>query len=194
MTDVRRLTMEEAEKVYMEQMQDDFPEDELKPWPVIRRSMERGGYACYGRFSEQGLDAYAYFVMLNEEGKHLALLDFLAVQKQERDQGIGSTFLRELAAACLTDQDLVILEAEDPEYAATEAERETRVRRLHFYDRSGMVDTGVRYRTYGVPFVILEWPVHSLHDRESVVRAYESLYGSVVRGLYYPIIRCDRPE
>ena len=189
---IRQLTLEEAEQVYEERMTEDFPEDELKPWNVIRQAIRRGGYACWGMFEGEALEAYAYFVIEEEEGKRLALLDYLAVRRDRRDSGVGFHFLQEFGRGSLDGFDLVILEAEDPAFASGEEEKALRIRRLHFYDRCGLCDSGVRYRTFGVPYVILEWPVHGLHSTETVADAYVQLYHSVMARSVHHIERYEK--
>ena len=71
-------------------------------------------------------------------------------------------------------------EVEDPETAADAESRLTRERRLRFYLRNGVLDTGVCSRVYGVDYRVLELPTAGAHAPETVRDCYTALYRSML--------------
>ena len=82
----------------------------------------------------------------------------------------GAFFLQKLCEQ-LKDAGCVLLEVEDPEDG-----EETKQRRLNFYLRNGMVDTGVRSWVFGADYRILRMPMGD-GDVEDV---YTELYRSML--------------
>ena len=91
---IRELEAREIEKIYREEMTGDFPAEELKPIDLILRLKAEGRYCAFGNFEGEKLTAYAF--LIHEKDDPVYLLDFFAVCRGGRDQGIGSTFIREL--------------------------------------------------------------------------------------------------
>ena len=139
-----------------------------------------GEYACYGAFSGGEILAYAFFVLLREGGHDRALLDYLAVQEQMRDRGVGSAFLQMLMSDLLQGMQCALLEVDDPDYAASPEERDRWNRRLHFYLRNGLRDTRMRSAIYGAHFRVLAMPVGQPLQADEMKTAYEGLYHSML--------------
>ena len=137
---IRTLTKEERERVYYDRILTDVPPTEIKTFPYLEGLIAKGVYRCLGLFDAARLMGYAYFSCLPEE--KIEVLDFFAVCTENRDCGVGSTFL-----GLLTDMErgahIPVGEVEDPDYAEGE-EKRTRVRRIAFYERNGWHNTGVR--------------------------------------------------
>lgn len=178
---VRELTREEVRRIWRERMQVDFPRNEIKPLRMIERALDRGEYLPLGavlptdeRTPEAGdpIAAYAFFVTPGDA----ALFDYLAVRRDLRDRGYGSAFLRALSPI-LARFRTVLLESDDPDFAPDEGERTHRLRRLAFYAKNGLTDTGVRAVVFGAAFRILTFPAPSgLPDREETAGLYRKLY------------------
>lgn len=173
---IKTLSLPEIRTVYAERMVEDFPKDELKPLSMIERAFERGEYACYGLEAGGELLAYACFVQVGS----LALVDYLAVKRDRRDEGVGSRFIAALVDGLLQAYDCALLEVDDPDLAPDAAELETRNRRLRFYLKNGLVETGVRAKVFGVGFRLLALPVGTLPSPEDTRRAYSTLYRAVL--------------
>ena len=175
---VRELTREEVRRLYRERMKDDFPANELKPLSMLEKAMDRGDYLTLGAFipdrPDSGPAAYAFFAAPGDA----ALFDYLAVRRDLRDCGVGSAFLRALSPT-LDRFRTVLLESDDPDSAAEEGERTRRLRRLAFYERNGLRDTGVRGSVFGADYRILVFPSPSgapLPEPEDTARLYRDLY------------------
>ena len=65
----RKLTNDEIASVYDLYMKKDFPANELKPFSIIEKSLEKGQYFCCGIFNGDKFCGYACFVTLLTESK-----------------------------------------------------------------------------------------------------------------------------
>ena len=170
------LTLPEIRDIYRQRMKQDFPQNELKPLSMIEKAMKNGRYLCYGLREGGGILAYAFFVLTD----HIYMFDYFAVRKDLRGTGIGSGFLRELCRCHSGEASCILLEVDDPAYADSEEEKAVRDRRLSFYVKNGLRDTGARARTFGADFIILEYPGKVQHSREEAGEAYSSIYRSIL--------------
>ena len=173
---VERLTLEQIRALYAQRLKRDFPPDELKPLERIERGLERGEYVCYGALEGKDVLAYAFFVI----SKRWALFDYFAVKRERRDRGIGSRFIRRLIEGPLAEMDCVLLEVDDPDLATDPGEAALRERRLAFYLRNGLVDTGVRAEVYRVGYRVLALPIGERLPPERVRDVYGALYHIVL--------------
>ena len=72
--------------------------------------------------------------------------------------------------------DCALLEADDPDAATDAAEIARRQRRLRFYLRNGLLETGVTAVVFRVTYRILELPVSVPHSIPAVRGIYQNLY------------------
>ncbi|MBR2749717.1 MAG: GNAT family N-acetyltransferase [Lachnospiraceae bacterium] len=171
----RKLTIEEIREVYEKYLYYDFPDDERKPLSRIEQSIREGRYLCAGAFDEDGgFLAYAFFVF----EKDVCLLDYYAVVPEMRGKGIGSAFLKEAVnhAGFGTN----IIEIEDPDAGDTDKEKMARKRRLDFYLNAGCVNTHVHVLVFGVEYLLLEYPVNTVHSGKEITDGYFSIYRSIL--------------
>lgn len=181
-----RLTETEIIKIYREELVFDFPAAEVKPLERILQMLHDGIYFCYGLYEEDALCGYAFFV----EGKSTkaALLDYYAVVRGQRSSGIGSRFLALLREE-LRDYDMLILESEAIDASKNEEETEIRTRRIAFYLRNGLRQTGIRSILFGVEYEILCTDLAKQVTEPELRRAIEEIY----RQMFYPKF-ADRVE
>lgn len=172
---IRALGPDEIRALYAGRLKEDFPPDELKSLAAIERLYAQGRYACYAA-DGAGIPAYAFFVKLGSR----ALVDYFAVRRDLRGQGVGSRFLQALVGGPLRGMDVVLLEADDPDAAPDADELDVRERRLRFYLRNGLVDTGVVAEVFGVAFRILALPVGDVPVAADARRAYAELYRAIL--------------
>ena len=178
---VRRLTdFAQVERLYEQRLRKDFPRNERRPLSSLRRSWEQGAYDCYGLFRGEDILGYAFFVRLGQS----FLFDYLAIAEAHRDEGLGSLFLRQLAA-CFSGADCVVGEVEDPDKAPDPAARALRERRLRFYLRSGYRLTGLRATVFGADYQLLEVPTGRTHSAGELREAYTALYRSILPPLFF---------
>ena len=192
---IRILTLDEMKTIHRRHMRRDFPVNELRPFHSVRQLYRQGRYLGIGLFDEQeALLAYAYFASLTLEGEKHYLFDYLAVVPDHRDSGVGSEFLKLLPSA-LSDGASIIGEVENPDLETEEAERRTKERRMQFYLRSGVRDTGVLTRLFGVDYRIMEYPLSRLHSPTEIASIYEAIYRSFLPDpVYQKQVRVEIPN
>ncbi|MCR5210700.1 MAG: GNAT family N-acetyltransferase [Lachnospiraceae bacterium] len=173
--ELKILNEKEIITVFYDRLQKDFAADEVKPLNVILKSVEDGVYECFGLFHEDRMLGYTFIVKQGER----YLVDYLAVFSEYRNNGLGSKTLG-LIRDHLSDAELVILEAEDPEYETDEELHDIQTRRIGFYKRNGLTDTGVRTRCFGVPFVILEVCRKTDMSDEEIWEEYRDFYRAML--------------
>ena len=173
------LNNAQTEEVYLARMTADFPPEELKPLARIRRAVAEGRYLCSGLFDGEALLAYGFFVILRENGRTELLLDYFAVDAAHRGQGIGSAYLRMLPEQ-FSEVGAVLIEAEVPESAVSDADRLLRERRIRFYQRNGCRDSGLEAEVFGVRFRLLELPLRTAHAPSEIRQIYSALYRQIL--------------
>ena len=178
--EVVKFTARDVRRTYRRHMRFDFPKEERKPLKYILMSMREGTYEPFGLVDGGELLGYAFFVTT---GGHW-LLDYLAIVRDRRGMGYGTKLLSMLRET-LADTDSVIAEAENPDFAADEAERTKRLRRLAFYARSGFADTTVRSTTFGVEYVVIEMDLHGLHTPDEVRDIFLAHYKNILPGTLF---------
>lgn len=175
------LTLDQVLRVYPEQMVPTFPADELKPLYMIKQALQRGEYLCLGATGGDDVLAIAFFVKIVREGRTLMLFDYFAVREDLRNRGLGGRLLRALIAEpFIAEADAVLLEVDEPDAAATSEALEIRNRRLAFYLRNGLRDTGAHADVYGVTYRILSLPTGRDLSPGEVRRTYAMLYHSIL--------------
>ena len=168
---IEPLTKQQVKQVYKNHLKNDFPASERRPLYAILSAMRRGSCICYGLTEGGELMAYAFFIRIGRD----YLLDYFAVAEEKRENGYGSVFLGMLLEK-LKDAALVLVEVEEPDSAQTEEEKETRLRRIRFYERSGFSWTGVRAKTFGVDYRIIAIGTEKPFDRARICALYPELY------------------
>ncbi len=175
---LRPLTEREAGDVYEQYLLKDFPPDEVKPWRRIQALLKKNRYLCIGLFAQEALRGYAFFASIPSDGGLTDyLLDYFAVLSSYRAQGLGGAFLA-LLGQYIPQAGLIIGEAEDPDDKRFPEEKETRLRRLRFYQRNGVLDTGITAQVLGVEFRLLFFGGQRKPDPEAVRALYSAFYRS----------------
>ncbi len=170
--ELSELSFGMIDTVYRERIMKDFAPDEIKPLPRIREALRAGHYACYGAFEGESLAAYAFVAT---DGRS-AMVDYFAVREDLRGRGTGSLVLRTLTDALARRFDCVLLESEDPDFAADEEDLRIRRNRIRFYLRNGLIDTAVRATVWHVRYRVLALPVGEIPKAERVRKIYAGIY------------------
>ena len=124
-----------------------FPRAERKPFGIIMK-MHRSGRTDVWRILRGGRFA-GFAATVN--GSDLILLDYLAIEKRSRGQGVGSAAMAALQRVYADKGFFVEIES-TKENAPNRAERENRKR---FYQAAGMEELGVRAGVFGVRMELL---------------------------------------
>ena len=165
-------------------MTEDFPPAELKPWLAIEKRLLAQKYVCLGLFEGEALRGYAYFARMNDKtGQAHYLFDYFAVLKPYRNLGWGSFFLRQMQEN-LPNAGRILIEVENPDCASDDAKRLIQEKRLRFYIKNGVTDTGVTAQVYGVEYRILAYS-SGLSPRPEEVR---SLYSAFYHSFFPPFL------
>ena len=124
-----------------------FPRAEKKPFSMIMK-MHRKGASDVWRFTRNGKFA-GLIITIN--GDQFVLLDYLAVDEKQRGTGIGSEILQLMRLHYAGKG--VFLEIESVyENCDNKAQR---VRRKHFYEKSGMTSMEVFVWLFGVKMELM---------------------------------------
>lgn len=174
--DIQLLSLDQVCRLYAERLRDDFPPDELKPLSAIEQGIARGIYRCFGAVAGGEILAYAF--LLAPHG--CTLFDYFAVRRDMRGRGLGSRFLRALIAGPLKHVPCALVEVDDPDGASDPAEHALRSRRLGFYLRNGLRQTGVTATVWHVDYRILALPVGPPMEPGAVRSAYSALYCAIM--------------
>lgn len=154
MPSIKKLDLQAVKNLYETRMKKDFPPSELRPLQSIEKMMRENKCLAYGYFEGSELLAYAFFTLSGSS--RAVLLDYYAVSEACRGTGIGSAFLADFkqALAPLHIQ-YVLLEVESIEAAENETESEIRKRRIRFYEKNGVVMSGVSSWLFGVDYSVM---------------------------------------
>ncbi len=169
--ELRQFNYEETKCIYNEYMKVDFPSSELKSLKKILRLMELNKYFTYGVFDGDVLLGYAFF-MTNEK---MLLLDYFAILKEKRNDGIGSKSIGLISEYFKNKYDVLVLESEDPAFANNDSDREIREKRLCFYQKNNFEIAKIEAKVYGVEFVIFTIN-NKIGNDEIVARLLYNLY------------------
>jgi GNAT superfamily N-acetyltransferase len=155
----------------------DFPVEELKSWRRISDLLDYGVYFAYGYYEGEVLKAYGFFV---HTGTY-ALLDYFAVKEEMRGTGVGSACLLAFAEE-LKEQGyaLFLVESEDPKFGKTKEDKETRKRRIRFYEKNGLLMSKTRATLFGVNYRILYRPLtgecSEKEADDALIKVYWSMF------------------
>lgn len=140
-----------------------FPRSEKKPFSMIVK-MHRKGASDVWRFTRDGKFA-GLIITIN--GKNHILLDYLAVDEKQRGTGIGMEILQLMRSHYAGKG--VFLEIESVyEDCDNKAER---IRRKHFYEKSGMTSMEVFVWLFGVKMELMGFDCRlSFEDYHSFYR------------------------
>ena len=153
-----------------------FPADEVKPLPWIKRMLARGDYTLFA-WQEDNPLALAFFYHGQSE-EAAALLDYLLVHPEAQSQGIGSKFLNALIETdSLKNGFLVELERLD--LAESQEDYVKRQKRLTFYQRLDFQATKLLPEVFGVGYRLYHSPVLELAE-ESIKARYLAIYQAMV--------------
>ena len=181
---VKKLVDKQVETVFFENMQRDFPPNELKPFANIQRGIKEGRYDCIGLFSGDEMLGYAFFAVYRHNGITAHLLDYLAIEKNYRNKGLGTEFFK-LLSDYLNDSDIAFLETENPLYAKNDAQRETQIARQHFYKKNNCTDTGITSRVSGAEYNVYKIVSKKDLEKAEICRLYLAVYKELVSPNFY---------
>ncbi len=173
----RKLSEKKIGEVYESHLKKDFAEDEVKPFSVIWDMYVRDEYEAYGFYENEVLLAYAYFVA--PKGQDFVLLDYFAIIEGKRGKGIGSKAVELLGESI---EKSIVLETEHPAFYKDEEDRVTRLRRIAFYERNGLLLSRVHTRLFGVDFLIMQYKKNKVSDeilKQKITDIYKCMFKKI---------------
>lgn len=184
MMELRTASETQVALVYERDMKDAFPPAELKPLANITAMCREGWYRPLCLFDGEEI-AGACFLWLGHPG--WALLDYLCVAAERRNQGLGAVMLSELRRT--EPETVVIGESEAPEHAPDPLLAE---RRLGFYARNGCRTAGYDTDIFGVHYKTLYLAPGPVEDR-ALMEEHRFIYRNrFPRAKYEQYVRIPR--
>lgn len=159
-------------KVYKERLVNEFHNEEIKPYELIKRLLEEDKYMGYGLYEDDKLVAYA-FLCKCEDSEYI-MLDYYVVESEFRGSGYGSKFLNELHKVTKSYKG-IIGEIEDPNYAVDKDDLEYREKRIKFYEKNKLYHTNIRSSVFGVKYIVMIMTNNKLIEEE-VVKSLKNIY------------------
>lgn len=176
--EMKKTDIAEARKLYDTYLMKHFPPIEVKPFEMIEKAWAEGTYEVLKALDWEGtLVGYAFCIM--KSGGPAVLLDYLAILEEHRRSGYGSEILRALKAY-YKDYRVILIETEDIDFAANEAEKQERIRRDAFYHKNGVIRTKSRSTIYGARFVNWYLPVGGEIDSEQCEDMVQEIYRLII--------------
>lgn len=177
---VKKLTEDEITGIYNAYMKQDFPASELKPLSHIIMSMESGYGFSMGIFAKEELVGYGVFILCEET--RCALLDYFAILKDKRGEGLGHrafSLFEEYFTRNLPEVEGLYIESERVSAAENEEQQKIRERRIAFYRSCGCEMTKLRAVLFGVDYSVLYLPftkTGSGASREALDALYRKMF------------------
>lgn len=165
---IKELDLNLLKKIYNSLMVKDFPNDELKPFEMIKTFIIEDKSIALGYYENDVLKGYATVLYAGNS----LLLDYFAIISDYRGRGYGTCFLSELKDY-FKNYDFLLIEAENNESV-------TARKRIEFYKRCGCRDSLLRGRLYFVEYVFLYLELSDKHNsqmiKEEIVNLYSIIY------------------
>lgn len=166
--EIKTFDWEAIENLYNTYMQEDFPKSELRPINKIKEAYDDERNRTFALYEEGKDELMGYAIYEKPLQGDIWLMDYYAINKNGRGQGIGTMFL-DLIKNTFTEAKAAIGEIERIDKASNDEEREIRTRRKQFYLRNGFCETGVyTIADDNMDYEILCFPIkHEVVGREA---------------------------
>jgi GNAT superfamily N-acetyltransferase len=173
---VQNQEFEAAMEIYAEA----FPEFERMPIPLVKTKLGDQNYQLV--IGKDNGEVRCFALLYFFKNPIYILLDYYAIHRNFRNQGIGFQLLRQLCDFLQINagERYLLLEVEDPAFGENRPDRE---RRMAFYHRFGIVTlNGVRYYLPGffgndpIEMLLMIYPKPPLLTRKDVSDIIKELY------------------
>jgi GNAT superfamily N-acetyltransferase len=122
------LQQEQFKNIYLNA----FPANERRPVEQLLIDLNSGNYSIYLYLVEEKVVAIAS--IYTQKNHKLTLLDYFAVEAEQRGKGLGGVFFRGLVEVISGFNKTLLLEVEDPAFGG---EFEQKKKRVQFYQKNG---------------------------------------------------------
>ena len=173
---ITKASIEEAEKLYKECIEKDFPDDEIPSYNQFVKLTQENIHTIY--LYKQDNQNVAYFITV--ECNNNILISHLAVIKEFRSKGIGKILLEEIEKY-FTGKNILIVEVEAESRANNEEELDIIKRRKKYYLNLGFKQCmNMSYVLYNVEYDILTFsPDQKEYTGQEIKKIIEEIYSKV---------------
>lgn len=174
---ITKANLEEAEKIYKEHMEYDFPDDEIPDYERYIKLTKEKKHNIY--LYEKDNENVAYFITL--EADNNILITHLAVMREHRSKGIGRVFLEDIKKYFM-DKNIIIVEVEAEVRAKNEEELNIIRRRKKYYVNGGFKECeNLKYILYDVDYDILSYSTQQqkIYKNIEMKEIIEKIYSKV---------------
>lgn len=152
MITLKNIETKDEQKKALKLYKSAFPKEELKPWKFLLKKQKEGLYNLSIAVDEEN---NFYGLAFTIKNKDIVLLDFLAINEEFRNQGIGSKILNILQDNKNKNEKIVI-EIEDTS-SATATNLLQRIKRKNFYLKNNMIDNKYKVLLFNCSMEILSF-------------------------------------
>lgn len=181
---IKKLNLEQVEKIYKEELVRHFPADEVKPLKSIERMWKMGAYQAFGLYEMVSDELMGYAFFSKKPGNDMILMDYLAVLEEYRNKGLGAVFLQEMKGIMKAYKGILI-ETEDVDFAQNAEEAEVCQKRDAFYAKNGVIKMNVKSTIYGVHYANWIYPIGMEWDVDECREELQAIYKVMIPGEKY---------
>ncbi|MCL2859133.1 MAG: GNAT family N-acetyltransferase [Oscillospiraceae bacterium] len=169
---IRKLELNELDKLYKNHIKKDFPPMERPPCFVIKNNIKKNvqeGFIYVNEDIELGY-------VITSKSEDSILLFLFAIFNGNRGNGAGTEFLREIIKY-YNNKKAIIAEVERPEDAKSYEGKIMCEKRILFYERLGFtIYKDIDYTIFGIPMYLMAYSNENL-AKEDIVRYIKAIYG-----------------
>lgn len=166
---LKKITEEEAIKIYNEYLQFDFKDEEIPSFTDYKKMIGLEGFETL--IYEENEEQKAYILQRKKEKD--IMIFFFAVLKQYRGQGIGSKCIKELKQYAGNRN--VIIEVETEENAKNSEENMVIKSRIKFYEKLGFEKIkNIKYNIKGHPYYLMTLEKNII--TEEIINKVKAMY------------------
>ncbi len=181
---IRKLEINELEKLYKNHIEKDFPPIEIPPCFVIEKNMKNEVQEGFIYLNENIETAYA----INSISEDAVLISLLAVFNGKRGIGIGSKFLKEIIEYYHTKSSIIV-EVERPEDAKSCEEKNICEKRISFYEKFGFViQRDIDYSIFNAPMYLMVYSNENI-IKENIIKQVKIIYSLVLRKKFQNMLK-----
>ena len=185
----KQILNDEVVKQLCKISEDSFPPEEREPCQTLIKTIQEGKGILYTASVKNIIRGFTKLTPLKES--QLFLMEYLAVDRSSRNQGIGGKILEFIKEDLGTSNAVgIILEVEPPDETSGE-EKEIRQRRIWFYRRNGaqmVMDRGAYQMPNlandgSIPMHLMWLPIHA-GDRPQANLSLSGLFSLIFAETY----------
>lgn len=177
---IRKIQDEEINKIYNENFCKDFPIEQRKGIDIKKFTYLIKNIWDELLYTEN--EEIKGYCMTRIENKHVLIVYFAVIEKY-RGQGIGQKFMKELKEI-YKENEVIILEVENPEKAKNNEEKEICKKRIKFYEKLDFkIIENLKYILYNVDYKIMELPINQKYQYE-----FEK-FKNIIKNEFYSFIK-----